>query len=187
MIHNAAFGVESGCGLVAGAAVKHGFRMKHVYHVECFRKGKLLWEDTFENLVVTAGLNKYLDATLKTGLAAPLWYVALVTGPGAGNTYALADTVAAHAGWAEFTTYAEATHPAWTPGVIAAGSVSNSAAVAVFTINGGGGTVGGAYMSDTAVKPGVAGTLLGVGNFTAGDRIVIAADVLNVTVTCTAT
>lgn len=187
MNQNADFDIVSGAGLDAVADVKHGFKMKHVYHVECFDKdGNLKWEDTFENLVVTAGLNAYLDALLKTGHAAPTWYVGLVTGPGGGNTYALADTMAVHGGWTEFVNYSQATRVVWTPGAIAGGSVSNTAAKAVFTINGGGGTVAGAFMVDDSTKSGVAGVLLGVGNFTGGDRVVVAADTLNVTITATA-
>jgi len=49
------------------------------YRVECVGKnGKLKWVEEFENRVPTVGLNKYLDATLKTGLAAPAWYVGLI-------------------------------------------------------------------------------------------------------------
>lgn len=43
----------------------------------CTRK-RLKWSDGFENRTPTAGLNKFLDATLKTGLAAPAWYVGLI-------------------------------------------------------------------------------------------------------------
>lgn len=84
-------------------------------------------QEEFDNLVVTAGRNKYLDATLKTGLAAPLWFVGLVAGP-TETDYLAADTMASHAGWLENSTnYSEATRPAWTPGAVAGGSVDNSA------------------------------------------------------------
>lgn len=39
------------------------------------KPGDVLFRDTCHNRVVTAGLNKLLDATFKTGLASPLWYV----------------------------------------------------------------------------------------------------------------
>ncbi len=48
------------------------------YRVECCRKGSLLWVARAKNRVVTAGLNKLLDATFKTGLASPVWYIGLV-------------------------------------------------------------------------------------------------------------
>ena len=165
---------------------QHSTKIQHVYHVECWRDGELIWSDTFKNLVTTAGLNKYLDATLKTGLAAPLWYVGLITGPGAGNVYALADTSAAHAGWAENTTYSNATRPQWTPGAVAAGSVDNTAAKAIFNINGTA-TIAGCFMIDSSTKGGATGVLLGEGNFSGGDRLVQSGDTLNVSVTATQT
>src|SRR4030042_3717420 len=89
--------------------------VKQLYKIECYdRHGRLKWEEEFDNLVVTAGLNKYLDATLKTGLAAPLWYVGLKdTG-----TPDPADTMASHASWATITPYSNATDPAWPPAPI---------------------------------------------------------------------
>lgn len=48
------------------------------YEIECLDKdGNLKWKEDFDNLVPTVGLNKFLDATLKTGLAAPSWFVGL--------------------------------------------------------------------------------------------------------------
>ena len=221
--------------------------LKQHYKVECFDKyGKFKWAEEFDNRVATTGLNKYLDATLKTGLAAPAWYVGLVgatqtdgvmnsasgiltsalgaftsvdvgqpiTVKGAGTAGAdlnttvasyqsvtqvtltavagtsvtgagyligcrLADTMASHAPWAEVTPYA-GNRPAFTPGTIAAGSVDNSGAKAVFTINAGA-TVYGAFMNDAA--SGTAGILLGMGPF-AASRAVLSGDTLNVTITC---
>lgn len=178
--------VSSSGGLDAAAGSAHALSIEHSYRVECWRDGELVWEDEFKNLVVTAGLNKYLDATLKTGLASPSWNVGLITGPGAGNTYALADTMGSHAGWAENTSYSNANRPAWTPGSVSGGSVDNSASKAVFNVNATA-TVAGCFMSDSNTKGGSTGTLLGEGNFTAGDRSVISGDTLNITVTATAT
>ena len=173
---------------------------ENIWQVECWKKGAcfkngkvkkyaeqnreqwLRWSDEFPNIVVTAGLDKYLDATLKTGLASPLWYVGLKsTGtPDAG------DTLATHATWTETTdTFtATATRPAWTPGTISAGSVSNTGAKAAFVIDAPG-DVYGAFLCSVAT--GTSGTLLGVGNFTVSPRAVLAGDTLNVTVTCTQT
>ncbi len=155
------------------------FKIKQTYRFECFDKnGNLKWIDEFDNLVVTAGLNKYLDATLKTGLTTPLWYVGLKdTG-----TVVAADTMASHAGWATITPYSNATDPAFTPGTIAAGSVDNSVAKAVFNINATD-DIYGAFMKDDNTKGGVTGTLLGGGDFAAA-RSVISGDTLNVTITC---
>lgn len=173
-----------GAALVGVGLLEESVYIRQHYRVECWRDGALVWDDEYDNLVTTAGKNKYLDATLKTGLASPAWYVFLVTGPGSGNTYAAADTMASHSGWSENATYSQATRPAFTPGSIASGSVDNSGSVAVFSINGSA-TLGGAGVVDVSTKSGSTGTLLGVGSFTGGDRSVINGDTINVTVTCT--
>ena len=149
------------------------------YRVECFDKdGRQKWVEEFENLVVTAGFNKYLDATLKTGLASPAWYVGL---KGTGTVVA-GDTMASHSGWSEDQNYSNATRPAFTPGTIASGSVDNSASKAVFNINGTT-TIYGAFMCDNSTKGGTSGTLLGGGDFSSS-RAVLNGDTLNVTITC---
>lgn len=155
----------------------------HFYEVQCFSAdGILIWSDDFENLVTTAGLNKYLDATLKTGLASPTWYVGLVTGPGSGNTYLAANTMGSHAGWVENTTYSQGTRPVWTPGTVSAGLVSNVASKASFSITG---TVNlaGCFVTDNSTKSGTTGTLLGVGGFSGLDRSAINGQTIVVTVT----
>jgi hypothetical protein len=156
-----------------------GLKINQHYKVECIGKdGKLKWVEEFDNLVVTAGRDKYLDATLKTGLASPAWYVGLKdTG-----TPVAADTMASHASWATITPYSNATDPAWTPGAVSAGSVDNSASKAVFNINATD-DIYGAFMKDGSTKGGATGILLGVGDFGAA-RSVVSGDTLNVTVTC---
>ncbi len=157
-------------------------KVKTRYLVECFDKdGKLKWVEDIENLVVTAGLNKLLDATFKTGLASPAWYVGL---KGTG-TVAAGDTMGSHAGWAEIVPYSDANRPAFTPGTISGGSVDNSASKASFSINATS-TVYGIFTTDDNTKSGTSGTLHGAGDF-AASRAVISGDTLNVTVTLTAT
>jgi hypothetical protein len=160
---------------------KYGVKAEHYYEVECYDKdGNLKWAEKFPNIVVTAGLNKYLDATLKTGLASPAWYVGLKST----GTPDPTDTMTSHGTWTEVTdTFSAATRPAWTPGSISSGSVSNTASKASYAIDAGG-DIYGAFLCDSA--SGTSGTLLGVGNFTA-PRAVISGDTLNVTVTCTQT
>ena len=152
------------------------------YKVECFDKdGNEKWVETFDNLVVTAGRNQYLDATLKTGDASPAWYVGLKdTG-----TPVAGDTMASHGSWVTITPYSNATNPAYTPGTIAAGSVDNDASKAVFNINATD-TVFGAFLTDNSTKGGATGILLGAGDF-ATSRAVLNGDTLNVTVTCSIT
>jgi hypothetical protein len=153
--------------------------VSHLYEVECYAPdGSLKWRDCFENLVTTEGLNKYLDATLKTGLASPAWYV-LLKGTGAA---AAGDTLASHAAWAEITAYS-GDRKALTLGTISGGSVDNSASKASFAITGTA-TVAGAGVCSAAT--GTSGTLLGVGDFSAS-KGVASGDTLNVTVTCSMT
>ncbi len=158
-------------------------RIKQCYLVECFNKdGKLKWQDEFDNLVVTTGRDKYLDATLKTGLTTPLWYVGLVDYTPT-PSYVPGDIMSSHAGWVETVPYSNGTRPAFTPGTITSGSVDNSASKAVFNINATE-TIAGCFMADNSTKSGTTGTLLGEGSFTAGDRAVQTGATPNVTVTC---
>lgn len=143
-------------------------------HLERFVPKRLAWADSFHNAVVTEGLNQLLDATLKTGDAAPAWYVGLKD-TGAVNA---ADTLASHAGWSELTNYT-GDRQAFTPGTIAAGSVDNSASKASFPITGTD-DIYGAFLCDVAT--GSSGILYGAGDFSA-QRGVISGDTLNVTVT----
>jgi hypothetical protein len=153
-------------------------KLRQHYRVECVRDGKAIWVEEFDNLVTTVGKNKYLDATLKTGLSSPAWY-AFLKGTG---TVAAADTMASHSGWSEDTNYSNANRPAWTPGTVSSGSVDNSASPAAFTINGTT-TIYGAGLVDNNTKGGTTGTLLGAADF-GSSRAVISGDTLNVTVTC---
>jgi hypothetical protein len=179
-------GVTCGAGLEAGGGMVHAMGIGHHYEIECYGPdGELKWREDFHNLVPTVGLNKYLDATLKTGLASPAWYVGLVTGPGSGTTFAAGDTMSSHGGWTEAVPYSNGTRPAFVAGTIASGSVDNSASKAVFNINGSA-TIAGAFMADNSTKSGTTGTLLGVGDF-AADRSVLNGDTLNVTITATIT
>ena len=152
------------------------------YDVECYDKhGKLKWRDGFWNIVVTAGLNKLLDATFKNGLTTPAWYVGL---KGTGSMVA-GDTMSSHAGWSEIVPYSDANRPTYTPGSISGGAVDNSASKAVFNINASS-TVYGCFLVDNNTKSGTTGTLYGGGDFVSS-RAVVNGDTLNVTVTLTQT
>jgi hypothetical protein len=152
------------------------------YHVESYdKRGVLKWIEDFDNLVTTAGLNKLLDATFKTGLAEPLWYVGLVDG-GSEPAYSADDTMASHAGWAENNAYTEGVRQTFTPGTIAVGAVDNSDSRAVFTISSDG-AIAGCFLVDDDVENGEECTLYGEGAFTGGPRPVEIGDTLRVTTT----
>jgi hypothetical protein len=157
-------------------------KMRTVYEAVCRdATGRIKWVATAHNIVVTAGLNKLLDATFKTGLAAPLWYVGLKST----GTPDPADTMASHVTWTELTAYDEAARPAWTPGAISAGSVSNTGAKARFTASGNM-TILGLFLTDIATKAGATGTLYGAADFSEGTRTMVDNDTLDVTATLTA-
>jgi hypothetical protein len=155
-----------------------------VYTVQCFdSEGNLKWQDEAHNLVVNEGLQYMNDTFFAGSTYTAAWYLGLVTGPGAGNTYAAADTLASHAGWTEYTDYSGnrgsitfGSATAADPSVIANGSPVS------FTISGAGGVVAGAFLTDVAT--GTSGTLFSVSNFQSpGDRTVVSGDTLNVTYT----
>jgi hypothetical protein len=141
--------------------------------------GHLLWQDQYKGLVVTAGLNKDLDALLKTGIASPAWYIGLISGAGTPVVVA-ADTMASHAGWTEFTDYSESTRPAFTPGTITNGAVDNSASKAVFTFTADG-VVWGTFMVDLDTKGNNTQTLYDAGIFNEGAHNIFTGGSLHVT------
>ena len=145
-------------------------------------KRYLAYRESFPNLVVTTGLNKLLDATLKTGLASPAWYIGLVDNAGF-SAYAAGDTMNPHSGWTESTAYSNANRPTFTPGSVAAGSVDNSASKGVFNINATA-TIRGSFLTDNNTKGGTTGTLYGEGDY-AASRSVVSGDTLNVQITAT--
>jgi hypothetical protein len=166
--------------------------VEHHYNVVCTdSRGNTKWTEDFDNLVTTEGMNKYLDATLKTGLASPAWYVGLIDNAGFG-AIAATDTAAKITNttpnspttndWAESEAYTEATRVAYTPGTISAGSVDNSTSKAAFSMNATK-TINGCFLVSVNTKHGTTGTLLGVGSF-GSTRGVNSGDTLNVTLTC---
>jgi hypothetical protein len=139
-----------------------------------------VWEDEFENLVVTAGKNYLLETSFRGGTAVTTWYVGLKdTG-----TVSASDTMGSHAGWAELAVYSNANRPTLTLAAAASGSTDNSASKASFTINATDDIYGGFVTSNNTIS-GTTGTLYGAGDFTVSPRSVISGDTLNVQVTLT--
>lgn len=172
-------------GAEARAPIQAGRVLRTHYHVVARDPhGGVKWEDDFDNLVVTAGLNDSLDKHLKGSSYTAAWYVGLADGT---PSFAAGDTMdGAHAGWTEVTAYDEAVRQTLTLGAVAAGSVNNSAAPAVFTIDANATVIGGAFIVSDDTKGGAVGVLYGGGAFTAGDKSLDDDDTLTVTVTLTA-
>lgn len=171
-------------GLIARPSSDAGARAGGVFHVTCFDKdGNLKWETSEHNLVVNEGL-QYMNGIFFTGSSynAAL-FLGLITGPGAGNVYAAGDTLASHS-WTEYTDYSGSRKMVsfGSPSLANPSVIDNSGAPASFLITGGGGVVGGAFL--TTIDSGTSGVLFSESNFQSpGDRTVVAGDTLNVTYT----
>jgi hypothetical protein len=159
-----------------------------VFTVECRdADGNLKWEEEFPNLVVNEGL-QYINTQFFKGITyTATWYMGLVTGPGAGNTYLAANTMASHAGWTENVAYTQSARPtmAFGSATLADPSVISTSTPVVFTMNATA-TIAGAFVTTDNTKSGTTGLLFSVGNFTVGDRSVVSGDTLNVTYTFSA-
>ena len=142
--------------------------------------GNLKWAEDLDNLVMTAGLNDVLQQYFKGSAYTAAWFVGLKNA----GTIAAADTSASHAGWTENVTYSEAARQTLTLGTPAAGSVSNTASKAVFTINGAA-TIAGAFLISNSTKSGTTGTLFSAVDFGSA-RTLASGDTVTITVTLTA-
>jgi hypothetical protein len=170
---------ETRASLDARAHAAYASRVANRYQVECYDpSGLLVWREVIDNLIPTTGLNKLLDATLKSGSGAPVWHIGLK----AAGAVAPGDTMASHGGWVELTSYSEATRPVCTLGTISAGSVDNAASLATFSVTGSM-TVAGCFMTNNSTKGGTTGDLYGVGDFSSA-RSVLSGDTLRIQVTC---
>lgn len=135
------------------------------------------------NLIPTEGLDYILGASLKGVSQVSSWYIALFEGnytPIAGVTAATFPAAAT-----ECTAYDEANRVAWTSGSVSAGSVSNSASKAAFTMNATK-TIYGIAQTSLSTKSGTTGVLVSVARFAAA-KAVVDEDILNVTSTITLT
>jgi hypothetical protein len=171
----------------AGGALADRAGAGGVFTVECRdAQGNLKWSESMHNLVVNVGLKDMNDKYFTGSGYTAAWFLGLVTGPGAGNTYAAGDTMASHSGWTEDVGYSQSTRPACSFGAATTADpsvITNSASVAVFSINATT-TVAGAFLTSNNTKGGTTGVLFSVANFgTPGDRAVVSGDTLNVTYT----
>jgi hypothetical protein len=159
-----------------------------VFTVECRdADGNLKWEEEFPNLVVNTGLQSINTQFFKGVTYTATWYLGLVTGPGSGNTYLAANTMASHAGWTENVSYSQSARPTMAFGTASTAdpSVIATSTPVVFTMNASA-TLAGAFVTTDNTKSGTTGTLFSVGNFTVGDRGVVSGDTVNVTYTFSA-
>lgn len=154
---------------------------KYVVQCHAYEGGPLLWEETIDNLVTTAGANDLLDKYLGGSSYTAAWYLGLIgntsftTGPAAG------DTAASHAGWTEATGYSQAARPAASWNSASARSKALSAGV-VYTANASD-TIKGCFLISNSTKGGTTGVLYSAGLFTGGDQPIVSGNTLTVSYT----
>ena len=160
--------------------------IRGVYTARLLRNGEVIWEDVYENTVVTVGKNLILDQSLAgSGYTVTGPYLGLISSTSF-SAIAAGDTMSSHAGWLEAgnantPTYSGTRKTAsW---AAASGGSKALSATADFTFTGSG-TVKGSFMvlGSGAVNTidSTAGTLLSAGLFTTGDKTVANTDVLQV-------
>jgi hypothetical protein len=193
------FGDHAVVSMRSNVAGNETVGVEGVYTVVCRdAEGNVKWEDQFPNLVNAVGKQLMLD-TLLSGSAYTTVGPFLGLISGASPTFAAADTMTSHAGWTEFTNYtvggsavrgtasfASATSTGTTPTNV----TSKTATAIVYTITGGGGTVGGCFLvtgtGAVSTQGSTAGTLYSAGAF-ATAKITTAGDTVSVTYSTTAT
>ncbi len=153
------------------------------YVARCYgADGELKWEDTFDNLVVAAGLNYCLDTFFAGSAYTAAWYMGLVDGATT-PTIAAADTMGSHAGWTENQAYTATARPAVSWGAASGGTKSLASAVA-FTANAAA-TIAGCFIATDPTKGGTTGTLFSAGAFSGGNKVLASGDTVNVSYSIT--
>ena len=156
-------------------------KLENTFTVEQIRDGKVIHTETISNAVTNAAINDILDTYFGATAKKAGFFLGLIDSTGFTAT-AVTDTMAAHAGWVEFATYAEAVRQTWTPSAAASQEITGSA-VSEFTI----GTVAsqtihGLFVTDTNTKSGTAGFLWSTALFSSAAPVVTG-DVFRVTYT----
>ena len=129
--------------------------------------GYIKWRSKARNMIVDAGANYMLNVSFVSATQITGWYVGLTDST---PVPAQSDTMGAHSGWTEFTTYTEGARQGWNLQSSTSRVVTNSASKAVFTISSDAQTVGGAFISDSSTKGGTTGTLYAVAANPSGDQ-----------------
>lgn len=157
------------------------FEMRGRYRAEHFRGGVLLRAFDIHNDITNEGKNKIFNVMFNdaTPIANNSWFIGLVN-QSSFSAFAPGDTMASHAGWAEFIAYSQANRVAWGSVSSTAQSVSNTTP-ATFDFTGTG-TIHGLFIVSNSTKNGSSGTLWSTAAF-ANDIDVVNSDQLKLTYT----
>jgi hypothetical protein len=176
-------------GAQARGGMPLGVRVANFYEVCCYahKGGPLLWREHIKNLTVTQGLNDILTKYFTGSSYTAAWYVGLInnasfTALAAGDT---SQQINGSNGWIEDTAYSAGVRQTLTLGSASAGSISNTASPASFTMNASG-TLNGAFIATTSTQgAGAGGTVLyGEASFSS-TQAYASGNVITVTVTLT--
>ena len=157
---------------------KNAFRPSGMFHIQHIRDGKIINEFDAANGVTNGGLDNILEVAFNAGTQITIWYLGLINDPA---TLAVADTMAAHAGWTENTAYTEANRITIAFDTAASQAVANGTTSADFSINGAG-TIHGVFVPSINTKGGSTGFLWATAPF-AAPLAVTGGDLLEVTYT----
>jgi hypothetical protein len=151
------------------------------FHMQHWRDGVLLHEESFPNLVTTVGKNTMLDKLLDLGAA----HSAIHLGLKQAGTAVIGDTMSSHASWSEGTVIANRGVPSFSA---ASGGVKATSSNVSFSITGTQ-TIAGCFivLSGTSAVSNTTGTLFSAGDFTGGNRAVLSGDTLTVSYSLTIT
>lgn len=163
-------------------------KLKGRFVVKHFRDGVQIGEHVVENLVTNVAKNALFDTYFNqlTQQVSTNHFMGLIDSA-SWSTVAATDTMSSHVGWTESSAYTAATRPAWSQGAASGQAVTNPSPIS-FTMNASA-TIKGLFINSGAtgnVKGGSAGTLWSAGQFSNGDAVVVASDVLQVTYTIAA-
>lgn len=130
------------------------------------KRGNVLWEENFHNLITTEGLNHSNDVLFAGATQTAAWYI----GAKGTGTAVLADTMASHAGWSEVTAYDEAVRQTFVETASSGGVTSNTGNLALITASSAI-TVAGLFLCSLATKGGTTGILLVAGDFSSSKTL----------------
>lgn len=156
-------------------------KLENTFTVEQVRDGKVIHTETISNSVTNLAINDILDTYFGATAKKAAFYLGLIDNVGF-TAVSVNDTMASHAGWAEFQTYDEAVRQTWTAAA-ASGQAITGTAVSEVTI----GTITaqslqGLFVTDNSTKGGATGFLWSTALFSTPAPIVTA-DVFRLTYT----